>query len=124
MIYRRVRKESDELLYTVWSLVTVRNQLPAQVVEIVEIMMLIMRTIIIIIIAFVKNSTSGGYFNKVPRVFTEILSCSREDRKERERATLQLPFIIDLLHTCYLYKAYEGGSIITTTRSIEKGLAS
>ncbi|KAF3427938.1 hypothetical protein E2986_12458 [Frieseomelitta varia] len=24
-------KESDELLYTVWSLVTVRNQLPAQV---------------------------------------------------------------------------------------------
>ncbi|KAK9307783.1 hypothetical protein QLX08_002017 [Tetragonisca angustula] len=30
---RRVRKESDELLYTVWPLVMVRNQLPAQVVE-------------------------------------------------------------------------------------------
>ncbi|KAF3427821.1 hypothetical protein E2986_05799 [Frieseomelitta varia] len=29
--YRRIEKESDELLYTVWSLVTVRNQLPAQV---------------------------------------------------------------------------------------------
>ena len=28
--YRRVQKESDELLYTVWSLVMVRNQLPAQ----------------------------------------------------------------------------------------------
>ena len=26
-------KESDELLYTVWSLVTVRNQLPAQVIK-------------------------------------------------------------------------------------------
>ena len=24
--YRRVQKESEELLYTVWSLVTVRNQ--------------------------------------------------------------------------------------------------
>ena len=34
--YRRVpkEKESDELLYTVWSLVMVRNQLPAQVVSI------------------------------------------------------------------------------------------
>ena len=31
--YRRVPKESDELLYTVWSLVMVRNQLPAQVVN-------------------------------------------------------------------------------------------
>ena len=29
--YRRVEKESDELLYTVRSLVMVRNQLPAQV---------------------------------------------------------------------------------------------
>ena len=28
--YRQVRMESDELFYTVWSLVTVRNQLPAQ----------------------------------------------------------------------------------------------
>ena len=28
MSHRRVRKESDELLYTVRSLVTVRNQLP------------------------------------------------------------------------------------------------
>ena len=26
VIYRRVQKESDELLYTVWSLVMVRNQ--------------------------------------------------------------------------------------------------
>ena len=34
MSYRQVQKESDELLYTVWSLVTVRNQLPAQVVKI------------------------------------------------------------------------------------------
>ena len=33
VIYRRVQKESDELLYTVWSLVMVRNQLPAQVVK-------------------------------------------------------------------------------------------
>ena len=31
--YRRVRKESDELLCAVWSLVTVRNQLPARVVD-------------------------------------------------------------------------------------------
>ena len=31
--YRRVRKECDELLYTVWSLVMVRGQLPAQVVK-------------------------------------------------------------------------------------------
>ena len=32
--YRRVQKESNELLYeTVWSLVMVRNQLPAQVVK-------------------------------------------------------------------------------------------
>ena len=31
--YRRVRKESDELLCTVRSLVTVRNQLPGQVVK-------------------------------------------------------------------------------------------
>ena len=29
--YRRVQRESDELMCTVWSLVTVRNQLPAQV---------------------------------------------------------------------------------------------
>ena len=29
--YRRVEKESDELLNTVWSLVMVRSQLPAQV---------------------------------------------------------------------------------------------
>ena len=28
--YRRVQKESDDLLCTVWSLVMVRNQLPAQ----------------------------------------------------------------------------------------------
>ena len=33
VIYRRVREESNELLYTVWSLVMVRNQLPAQVVN-------------------------------------------------------------------------------------------
>ena len=32
--YRRVEKESDELLYTVWPLVMVRNQLPAQAVKI------------------------------------------------------------------------------------------
>ena len=31
MSHRRFKKESDELLYTVWSLVMVRNQLPAQV---------------------------------------------------------------------------------------------
>ena len=31
--HRRVQKESDELLYTVRSLVMVRNQLPAQVVN-------------------------------------------------------------------------------------------
>ncbi|KOX73271.1 hypothetical protein WN51_01128 [Melipona quadrifasciata] len=31
---RRVQKESDELLYTVWSLVMVRNQLPAQVLKV------------------------------------------------------------------------------------------
>ena len=31
--YRRVQKESDELLYTVRSLVMVRSQLPAQVVK-------------------------------------------------------------------------------------------
>ena len=31
--YRRVQKESDELLYTVRSLVMVRNQLPAQVTD-------------------------------------------------------------------------------------------
>ena len=31
--HRRDQKESDELLYTVWSLVTVRNRLPAQVVN-------------------------------------------------------------------------------------------
>ena len=34
MSHRRFKKESDELLYTVWSLVMVRNQLPAQVVNI------------------------------------------------------------------------------------------
>ena len=34
--YRRVQKESDELSYTVWSLVTVRNQLPARVVELLH----------------------------------------------------------------------------------------
>ena len=33
MSYRRVEKESDESLYTVWSLVMVCNQLPAQVVN-------------------------------------------------------------------------------------------
>ena len=33
MSYRRVQEESDELLRTVWSLVMVRNQLPAQMVE-------------------------------------------------------------------------------------------
>ena len=33
MSYRRVQKESDELLYTVRSLVMVRNRLPTQVVE-------------------------------------------------------------------------------------------
>ena len=33
MSYRRVRKQSDELLHVVWSLVMVRNQLPAQVVN-------------------------------------------------------------------------------------------
>ena len=31
--YRRVQRESDELLYTVWPLVMVRNRLPAQVVK-------------------------------------------------------------------------------------------
>ena len=31
--YRRVQTENNELLCTVWSLVTVRNQLPAQVVK-------------------------------------------------------------------------------------------
>ena len=31
--YRRVQKENDKLLYTVWSLLTVRNQLPTQVVK-------------------------------------------------------------------------------------------
>ena len=31
--YQRVQKESDELLYTVWSLVMVHKQLPAQVVK-------------------------------------------------------------------------------------------
>ena len=36
VIYRRVQKESDELLYTVWSLVTVRNQLPTQVVNLLR----------------------------------------------------------------------------------------
>ena len=36
VIYRPVQRESDVLLYTVWSLVMVRNQLPAQVVEIDE----------------------------------------------------------------------------------------
>ena len=33
MSYRQVQKESDELLYVVWSLVMVRNQLPAQMVN-------------------------------------------------------------------------------------------
>ena len=33
MSCRRVEKESVELLYTFWSLVMVRNQLPAQVVK-------------------------------------------------------------------------------------------
>ena len=33
MSHRRVQKESDELSYTVRSLVMVRNQLPAQVVN-------------------------------------------------------------------------------------------
>ena len=33
VIYRRVQKENDELLYTIWSLVMVRNRLPAQVVN-------------------------------------------------------------------------------------------
>ena len=32
MSYRQVQKESGELLYTVWSLVMVRNQLQARVV--------------------------------------------------------------------------------------------
>ena len=32
-MYRRVRKERDELFYTIWSLVMVRNQLPAQAVK-------------------------------------------------------------------------------------------
>ena len=32
--YRRVQTESDELSCTVWSFVMVRNQLPAQVIEI------------------------------------------------------------------------------------------
>ena len=36
VIYRRVQKESDELLYTVWSLVMVRNQLPEQVVNLLR----------------------------------------------------------------------------------------
>ena len=29
MIYRRVEKESDELLYTIWSLVMVREPIPS-----------------------------------------------------------------------------------------------
>ena len=33
MSYRRAQKGGDELLYTVWSFVMVRNQLPAQVVK-------------------------------------------------------------------------------------------
>ena len=33
MSYRRVRKESDELSYTIWSLVMVPNRLPTQVVK-------------------------------------------------------------------------------------------
>ena len=33
ILYRRVPKENDELLYTVWSLFMVRNQLLAQVVN-------------------------------------------------------------------------------------------
>ena len=33
-MHRRVRKKSDELLYTAWSLVTVRNQLPEQAANI------------------------------------------------------------------------------------------
>ena len=33
VIYRRGQNKSDELSYTVWPLVTVRNQLPAQVVK-------------------------------------------------------------------------------------------
>ena len=37
MLYRRVRKESDELLYIqFWSLVMVRNQLSTQVVKIIS----------------------------------------------------------------------------------------
>ena len=36
MICRRDQKENDELLYTVWSLVMVRNQLPAQVVNLLR----------------------------------------------------------------------------------------
>ena len=36
MSYRRVQKEKDELLCTVWSLVMVRNQLPAQVVNLLR----------------------------------------------------------------------------------------
>ena len=31
--YRRVRKESDAVLYTVWSLVMVRNHLPARLIN-------------------------------------------------------------------------------------------
>ena len=33
ILYRRVQKENDELFYTIWSLVMVRNQLPAQLVN-------------------------------------------------------------------------------------------
>ena len=42
--YRRVRQESDELLYTVWSLVMVRNQLPAQVVKCTKVSRLFSRS--------------------------------------------------------------------------------
>ena len=31
--YRRIKRKEDELLYTVWPLVMVRNQLPTQVVN-------------------------------------------------------------------------------------------
>ena len=32
-MYRRVQEENDEFLYTIWSLVMVRNRLPAKAVK-------------------------------------------------------------------------------------------
>ena len=47
MSYRRVEKESDGLFYTVWSLVMVRNQLPAQAVNLQPIFFIIALCILV-----------------------------------------------------------------------------